>query len=158
MVFMDLLESTVWLISPKQFLYVRSLPESVLRASFNQTADDREQVLQNPKAFRMLSGWRAGKFTAHRPLPFSEPLTQSFGFNLIRLAAESMPKFVADGEVQKLVKGNMPLVQQLKLSLRIGHKQGFFNECLTPFKDTESWAIGIHLNSSEDWFPILRSN
>src|SRR2546423_6201313 len=86
----------------------------------------------------------SGQVSAHRPLPFSEPLTQSFGFNFIRLPAESMPEFVADGEIQELVKRNMPLVQQLKSSLRIAYKQRFFNECLMPLKDAESWAIGIH--------------
>src|SRR5438270_2736605 len=82
MVFMDLLELTIWLISPNQFLYVPSLPESILRASFNQTADDPEQVLQNPKAFQMLGRLASGQVNVHMPLPFSEPLPQSFGFNL----------------------------------------------------------------------------
>ena len=73
------------------------------------------------------------KVTALRSLPFSEPLTRSFGLNLIRLAAESMSKFVAHSEVEKLVKGDTPPLQQLQLSLRLGHKQGFFDKCLTPF-------------------------
>ena len=48
------------------------------------------------------------KFTALGSLPFSEPLTSSFGLHLIRLAAESMSKFVTDSEVEKLVKGDIP--------------------------------------------------
>src|SRR5215475_12948526 len=98
------------------------------------------------------------KVTALKSLPFSEPLTQSFRLNLIRLTAESMPKFVAHGEVEELVKGDMPLVQQLELSPRFGHQQDFFDKRLAPFQDTEGWAVGIHMNSSEDWFPILRAN
>jgi hypothetical protein len=50
------------------------------------------------------------KFTALGSLPFSEPLTRSFGLHLVRLAAERVPKFVTDREGEKLVKGDIPLL------------------------------------------------
>jgi len=55
----------------------------------------------------------------------SQPLAKAFCFALVRLVAEGMSQFVADCESQELVKRNTPSCEQLELSLRLKHDQGF---------------------------------
>ncbi len=84
-----------------------------------------------------------------------EPLTKLLSPDLIRVIAQSVPEFMGYGKIEKLIKANIPLRQQLDLPSRSRDDQNLFEKCLAAFQDAERWAVRIHVNALEDPLPVL---
>ena len=75
--------------------------------------------------------------------PLSESLAHALGFDLVTLMTESMPQFVSDRKIKKLIKRDMPFREQFDFAFRLRHKQDLFKKRLTHFQVAESGTIWI---------------
>jgi len=89
-------------------------------------------------------------------LPIPKPLAELVRSPLIRVIAKSVSEFVAHGKIEKLIKANSPLRDQLHQPSWLRDKQNVFEKRLTTFQNAEGRAVWIHVSALENWFPILR--
>jgi hypothetical protein len=65
---------------------------------------------------------------------------------------------MSDRELQKLIKGDVPYVEQLDLSPRFRHEQNLFDKCLSHLQVAESGAVGFQMKLPSNSLPVLRPN
>jgi len=98
-------------------------------------------ILANvPKFYRDSRFWLGGD----RSFLFQKS-RDTIGLLFVLFGAERMAQFVADREIQKLIKRDMPPSEQFDLSFRLRHKQNLFKKCLAHFQVTESGTVWVQM-------------
>jgi len=87
--------------------------------------------------------------TTDRYPPFSKLPTNSLCFDLVRFLTEGVPQFVRDRKIEKLIKGDVPLLKQFGQSVMLGHKQRLLKKRLAPFQLAERWTTWVQMKASK---------
>jgi hypothetical protein len=65
---------------------------------------------------------------------------------------------MCDSKLQKLIKGDVPRVEEFDLSPRIRHEQSLFEKCLSHLQIAESGAVGLQMKLPSNPLPVLGTN